>query len=103
MKKVLIAGLIGLATFGAQAQHHHHHGHWRPHHGGGWGWVVPAVVGGVVVYEMTKPPAVIVQPQTPSVIYTERGVYETKSQQNCSPWTEIKNPDGSITVTRTCQ
>ena len=23
-------------------------------------------------------------------------------QQNCSPWTEIRNPDGSTTVTRTC-
>ena len=98
MKKVLIASLIGLAAFSAQAQHHHHHGHWRPHHGGGWGWVVPAVVGGVIVYEATRPPVVVQQP--PVVVQQPPVVVQ---QQNCSPWTEIRNSDGSVTITRTCQ
>ena len=98
MKKLLIASVIGLTAFGAQAQHHHHHGHWRSHNGGGWGWVVPAIVGGVVVYEATRPPVVVQQP--PVVVQQPPVVLQ---QQNCSPWTEIRNPDGSVTVTRTCQ
>ena len=44
-----------------RVQHHHHHG------GSGWGWVAPAVIGGLIVYGATRPaqaePApVIVQP-----------------------------------------
>jgi|GEM_PF-2616613 len=98
MKKLLIAGLIGLSAFGAQAgPHHGYHGGHHMHHGRGWNWVVPAVVGGAVVYAATRPvvvqqpPAVIQQPP----VYTQ--------QQVCSPWTEVRNPDGSVTLTRTCQ
>lgn len=99
MKKVLIAGLIGLATFSAYAHGPHGgHGYWRPHHNNNWGWVVPAVVGGVIVYEATRPPVVVQQP--PVVVQQPPVVVQ---QQNCSPWTEIRNPDGSVTVTRTCQ
>ena len=52
----LTAGLIGIA----------HADRWR--YGGGhyyyhpnYGWVVPAVVGGAIVYEATRPPVVIQQ------------------------------------------
>lgn len=70
-----------------------HHGHWRHHHGG-WQWVVPAIVGGAVVYTVVKsqqerPPEIVVEKQT--VV------------NNCSPWTEIENDDGTITRTRTCR
>lgn len=65
--------------------HGYHHKHWHHRHG----WVVPAVIGGAVVYAATRP--VIVQ-QPPVVI----------QQQNCSPWVETQNPDGTITVSRTC-
>ena len=55
---LLTAGLIGIA----------HADRWR--YGGGhyyyhpgYGWAVPAVVGGVIVYEATRPPIVAVQQQ----------------------------------------
>lgn len=69
---------------------HHHHGHWRYVHGG-WHWVAPMVIGGVVTYEITRRRPVVVEP--PIVVET----------QKCSPWTETKNEDGTVTVTRTCQ
>ena len=62
MKKILVATLLALTAVTASA-----HGGWR--HGGGhyvyrdnWGWVVPAVIGGVIVYEATRPPVVVQQP-----------------------------------------
>lgn len=91
MKKLLIAGLIGLTAFGAQAgPHHGYHGGHHGHHRGSWNWVVPAVIGGAVVYAATRPPVV----QQPPVVV---------QQQVCGPWTEIRNPDGSVTYQRTCQ
>lgn len=102
MKKILITLLL-LTGVAAQAQHfpqhyyghhHNHHGQWR-HSGSGWVWVVPTIVGGVIGYEIAKnqPPA----PQPPIIIQTPTGT------QECSPWTETVNPDGSITKTRTCK
>jgi hypothetical protein len=71
MKKVLIGLAIAATAFGASAQHTSNsmirgHGWQGPqyqhHHGGnGWGWVVPAVIGGAVVYAATRPDPVIVQ------------------------------------------
>ena len=87
MKKLLIASIIGLTALGAQA-HGPHHGY---HGGGGWGWVAPALIGGAVVYTVTRPPVIVQQP--PVVV----------QPQNCTAWTEIRNPDGSVTYTRTCQ
>lgn len=94
MKKVLIASIIGLSTLGAQAHSpgHGYHGGYHGHHSG-WGWVAPALISGAVVYAATRPPVVVQQP--PVVV--------TPQYQNCTPWTEIRNSDGSITYTRTCQ
>ena len=100
MKKILIAFLL-LTGVAAQAQHFpqhyyghgHHHGQWR-HSGSGWVWVVPTIVGGVIGYEMAKnQPA----PPQPIIIQTPTGT------QECSPWTETINPDGTVTKTRTCK
>ena len=98
MKKILITFLL-LTGVAAQAQHfkHHHHGHhhgqWR-HSGSGWVWVVPTIVGGVIGYEIVKnQPA----PPQPVIIQTPTGT------QECSPWTETINPDGTVTKTRTCK
>lgn len=38
--------------------HHFHHRHWHHNHG----WIVPALIGGAVVYAATRPDNVIVQP-----------------------------------------
>jgi hypothetical protein len=88
MKKFLLSCVLLIST-SAMAQHH---GHWE-HRGGGWGWVAPVVIGGVIGYEIAQPrPPVVISQQPPVII----------QQQNCSPWTEIRNPDGTVTVTRTC-
>jgi len=90
MKKILALLLVTI-SFGAAAQH----GYWRHDGRGGWGWVAPVVIGGAIGYEMARPaPAVIVQQQAPVIV---------QQQENCSPWTQIQNPDGSITTTRTCR
>lgn len=84
MKKIL-AGLILTATaISANAQHHGwrhgHHGHAK--HGNGWGWVVPAVIGGTIVYAATRPqvvvqqPPVIVQQPSAEVVYIDGVPYK---------------------------
>ena len=95
MRKLLA---IALLTVSLSAMAHGPHGHWRPAPGGGWHWVAPALIGGVIGYEIARPPVVVQQP--PVVIQQPPVVVQG---QNCSPWTQIQNPDGSITTTRTCQ
>lgn len=90
MKKIFFTLLLISAPVFAQ---HHHHGHWH-RSGGGWVWVVPTIIGGVVGYEIAKSqqPVIVQQPV----------VVPPPTYQTCSPWTEIQNPDGTITRTRTC-
>lgn len=89
MKKLFAIMILCLAVT-AQAQHrpypHHHH-----HSGGyGWGWVVPAIVGGAVVYGITRP--TVPQPQPPTVVYVPTGYppapigyhYEQILDANCN-------------------
>lgn len=67
MKKILAVLLLSLSSV-AFAQHGHygprhfghHHRHWHPN----YGWVVPAVIGGAVVYAATRPAPVVVQQPT---------------------------------------
>jgi hypothetical protein len=68
------------------------HGH--GHRGYGWGWVAPAIIGGVVTYEVTRPTVVL--PPTPTVVTVQPTV------PVCGGWVEVRNPDGTITQTRTC-
>jgi hypothetical protein len=96
MKKILLTFIIASASMAAMAQYHH--GHWE-RRGGGWGWVAPVVIGGVIGYELAQPRPPVVVTQQPPVIIQQPPVIQ---QQNCSPWTEIRNPDGTVTVTRTC-
>jgi hypothetical protein len=88
MKKIAFLLLFAATVVNAQHRHQHqHHGHWRPAPAGGWEWVVPIVVGGMVTYQVMQ----FVNPPPPPA-----------PQPYCSPWTEVQNPDGSITRTRTC-
>jgi hypothetical protein len=98
--KTLLAISILAVSASASAQHHHHGGY--RHGGGGWGWVAPAVIGGTVVYAMTRPP-VVVQQQPPVVIQQQPMGGHVWQQQTCTPWTETMMADGSITRTRICQ
>jgi hypothetical protein len=73
MKQILIGLVLAVTAATASAQHHgwrhgHHGGHFNhggyyKHSGNNWNWVLPAVVGGAVVYAATRPPVVVQQPQ----------------------------------------
>jgi hypothetical protein len=100
--KQILAILLLAASASAMAQHHgyHNHGYWRPH-SNGWVWVAPTIIGGVIGYEIARnQPPVIVQQPAPVVIQQPAPYYG--QSQNCSPWTEVQNPDGTVTRTRTC-
>jgi hypothetical protein len=100
--KQILAILLLAASASAMAQHHgyHHHGYWRPHNSG-WVWVAPTIIGGVIGYEIARnQPPVVVQQPAPVVIQQPAPYYG--QSQNCSPWTEVQNPDGTVTRTRTC-
>jgi hypothetical protein len=98
MKKFIVALLL-LASVPAFAQHHFHHRHGHGYYrGGGWGWgpVIGGAITGAVIYDIYNRPVVVQQP--PVVIQQP-----VQQSQNCTPWTETQNPDGTITRTRTCQ
>ena len=98
MKKLLIAVLL-FVSVSVMAQHHHgHHGHWE-RRDNNWGWVAPVIIGGVIGYEIAQPRPPVVVTQQPPVIIQQPQVIQI---QNCSPWTQIQNADGTVTVTRTC-
>jgi len=91
MKKLffILALLLPTLAFAQHFHHYHPKPHWR-YQGGNWHWMVPALIGGIVVYEATKQP----QPQ-PIIIQ--------QTQEVCGPWTEVQTPDGKIYRERTCQ
>lgn len=64
MKKILLIALLAiLSTTSAYAQRGYGDG---GGHGGGWGWggawILPALIGGAILYDVTRPPTVYVQP-----------------------------------------
>ena len=72
MKKIIAALVLGITATAAMAQHYHgyrpygyHGGHWRG--GYGAGWILPAVIGGAIVYGATRPDTVVIQ-QPPQVV-----------------------------------
>ena len=101
MKKLLTILLLTLCA-SAMAQGHgpHRGGHWARGYNGGWNWLVPAVIGGAIAYEVAKQQPVYVQ-QQPVIVQHQPIVVQTINQ-SCSPWTETQHPDGTITRTRTC-
>ena len=113
MKKLIALALILMTlSVSAMAQHghgyRHGHGPWVRGYGSGWGWGVPAVIGGLLVYEAVKQPTYVQQPvyvQQQPVIVQQQPTYTTSSNPSnptCTPWTEVQSSDGTITRTRTC-
>ena len=105
MKKILLAlSFISTAAFahGPYGPYGHGHGYWAPSSANGWTWVAPAIVGGVIGYELARPPV-----YAPAPVVVQQPVIVQQPivtpQQICSPWTQIQNTDGSITTTRTCK
>ena len=58
MKKLLTVIALTL-SISAMAEAH---GYWRHDGHGGWNWVAPALVGGVIGYEIARPPVVAPAP-----------------------------------------
>ena len=88
MKKLALALSLLVASTVASA-----HGWERGGYRGGYGhWVAPALIGGIVGYELSQPRTVYVQPQ-PQVVY---------QTPYCTPWTETMDQYGVVTRTRTC-
>jgi hypothetical protein len=106
MKKVIATLALVALSVPAFAHGGYHGGYYHHRHGWGWGgWVAPVIVGGVVGYELARPPVVVQQPpvvvQQPPVVYTQPTV--TNQPVNCGPWTETRNTDGTTTISRICQ
>ena len=59
MKKILFVALLTVVSMAHADRWHYGGGRYYYHPG--YGWAVPAVVGGVIVYEATRPPVVIQQ------------------------------------------
>jgi hypothetical protein len=103
MKKVLLAMSLVLLAGSASAQHFGHHGHHGHggYRGGGWGWgpVLGGALAGAVIYDIYNRPIVV---QQPPVVVQQQQPVTIQQNQNCTPWTETQNSDGTITRTRTC-
>jgi hypothetical protein len=101
MKKFIFALLMlsGTAVMAQPGFRYHYPGYYP-----GYGWVAPTVIGGVIGYEIARnqPPVIVQQPVIvqPAPV-PPATVYYGQSQQ-CTVWTEVQNPDGTITRTRTC-
>lgn len=91
MRKFLAVLLLAVASQGATAQHYGHHGH----RGGGWGWMAPAIIGGVIVYGATRQ-----YEQPPTVIYTPPLPNPTQSSPIIVPKYQYAMPDTMGTVWR---
>jgi hypothetical protein len=100
--KRIIALILLAGSLSAQAQpgfrYYHHHGYYP---GPNYGWVAPTIIGGVIGYEIARNQQPVIVQQPVVVQQAPATVYYGQSQQ-CTAWTEIQNPDGTITRTRTC-
>lgn len=88
---LVVAGSAGAHGYSRPPVYHH-----RPHHNH-WNWVVPAIVGGAVVYAATRP----AYTPPPQVIYVPAGYppapYGYRYEQvldancNCYRWVLVQN------------
>jgi hypothetical protein len=87
-----VASAHGWEHGGYRGGYGYHGGYGHGYYHGGYNWVAPAIIGGVIGYELSQPRTVYVQPQ-PQVIY---------QTPYCTPWTETVDQYGVVTRTRTC-
>jgi hypothetical protein len=97
MKKLILA-LSLLAVIGTASAHGPHGiGGWRGgYYGGGCGgcWIAPAVIGGVIGYELTRPSTIYVEPQ-PVVIQQSQPVVQAPPVGY--HWQQMVDPQTGIT------
>jgi len=103
MKKILLVLMLSACAISAQAHEGFRHGYRGGYYSAGGNWIAPALIGGVIGYELSRPryyepPVVVQQP----VIVQQQPVYTVTPQPNCTLWVETQHPDGTITRTRTC-
>jgi len=95
MKKSILA-LSLLALVGSATAHEgfHYRGGCCYRGGYGLGWVAPAVVGGVIGYELSRPSTVVVE--QPPIVYTQPPVVVTPSVVQQPPagyhWQQMIDP-----------
>jgi hypothetical protein len=98
MRAKILASILLLLPFSTMAQHHHgmrHFDHYQPYRGG-WGWVAPAVIGGAVVYGLSRPAPVVVQQQP---VYVQQ---PTQPQQQVCEQKTFQQPNGQIVSGNFC-
>jgi len=95
MKKVILVAMLMLTAGMASAQWHHHGGYCCYRGGYGGGWIAPALVGGVIGYELSRPNTVVVEQQQPSVI-----VQQPQTVVQAPPvgyhWQEMVDPQTGV-------
>lgn len=104
MKKLLTMALLSASSMAMAHGPHGYYGYHRPHHHG-YNWIAPTIIGGVIGYELARPPVYVQQQPVyvqPQPVYIQQPPTIASSNVNCTAWTETRNPDGSVTVSRTC-
>ena len=97
MKKSILALLL-LSAMGMTSAQWHHHGGYCCYRGGyGGGWVGPAIIGGVIGYELSRPSPVYTQPP---VVIEQQPVVVQQSAIQQPPigyhWQEMIDPQTNI-------
>ena len=92
MKKLTLLLLLTLSFIASADACCYRGGYYRGGYGGGW--VAPALVGGVIGYELARPNTVVVE--QPSVVYTQPPVVVAPSVVQQPPvgyhWQQITDP-----------
>ena len=94
MKK-LVAIVLALCSVSAMAQWRHDH--YRPYYRNDW--VAPAIITGIIGYEIARNQQAVIVQQNPVIIQQPVVV---QSQTVCTEWKEIQTADGAIYRERSC-
>lgn len=68
MKKIIIILTLGIASIAHADLRYHERFEHHDHYGYGMGWIGPAILGGIVTYELTRPATVPAPQPVPPVI-----------------------------------
>ena len=101
MKKILLMFILcaGLGTCITSQAEGWHHGGGHYYYHPTYGWIVRAVVGGVIVYGATRPQPVYVQPVMPppvsAPVYPQPANYHWEAilDQNCNCYRTVLVPN----------
>ena len=94
MKKLIITLLLGMASISHAHEGLRHHGYYGGGYYAGNNWIAPAIIGGVIGYELSRPRPVYVEPQQviiqqPPVVYTQPTIQQPPLGYH---WQEMIDP-----------